>query len=113
LGEFSPNGCLLTLGSFLNYRSSSNILATFFHRKSKLYLLMLTENVLGFILGDVFANTSGHPVCWETNPVKKGVKQNRCSLFHKFLTENKVAAQFGAELLNLMQEKKTRFVFVP
>jgi hypothetical protein len=41
-------------------RFSSNFWATFVHGKS--YVLILTKNCLGFILGDFFTNLSGHPV---------------------------------------------------
>jgi hypothetical protein len=59
LGEFSPIGRLLTMSSFVaNYRSSQNIRATLFHCKS--YELILTKKWLGYILVELFTNSSGH-----------------------------------------------------
>jgi hypothetical protein len=61
LGEFSPNGQLFTLGSFLkkiiNY---PHFCATFF-LSIDYYELILTEKWLGNILGDLLTNSSGHP----------------------------------------------------
>jgi hypothetical protein len=45
---------------FENYRSISNFGATFFHGAS--YVLIRAKNWLGDILGDIFTNSSGHPV---------------------------------------------------
>jgi hypothetical protein len=51
---------LFSLGSGLKiYKSSRNSLATFFHGTS--YVLMLTKNELGNILGNIFKNSFGHP----------------------------------------------------
>jgi hypothetical protein len=59
LGEFSPFGWLF-LGSFLKLlRSRTYFWATFFHDES--YISILTNNVLGYILGHLFTNSSGHP----------------------------------------------------
>jgi hypothetical protein len=50
-----------------NYRNGSNLLDTFVHGKSYIhkcilkYTYLLTKNVLGYILGDFFTNSSGHP----------------------------------------------------
>jgi hypothetical protein len=46
LGEFSPFGRLFTLGSFFNCKSTKQIWA-----KYSLFELILTKNVLGYILG--------------------------------------------------------------
>jgi hypothetical protein len=60
LGEFSPIESLFTLGSFVkNYRRSTNIWATYLNGKS--YVLIISKNELGDILGDFFTNASGHP----------------------------------------------------
>jgi hypothetical protein len=45
--------------SFENYRSITKVDATLFHGKSS--LLILTENGLGYNLGDFLKNSSGHP----------------------------------------------------
>jgi hypothetical protein len=45
-----------------NYRNSSHSWATFF--LGKIYVLILTKNGLGYILGDFFTNSSGHPGCF-------------------------------------------------
>jgi hypothetical protein len=42
-----------------NYRSNTNYWATLFH--SARFVLILTNHVLGYILGDFFTNSSGHP----------------------------------------------------
>jgi hypothetical protein len=42
-----------------NYRSSQNFGATFFYGKS--YVIISTKNRFGFIVGDFFTNSSGHP----------------------------------------------------
>jgi hypothetical protein len=49
LAEFLPLGRLFTLGIFLSYRSSSNVLATFF--TDKRYVLISIKCGLGYILG--------------------------------------------------------------
>jgi hypothetical protein len=60
LGEFSPIGRLFSLGSSSkNCKSIPNILAAIFCGKH--YVSILTKNVLGYILGDFFKNSSGHP----------------------------------------------------
>jgi hypothetical protein len=43
-----------------NYRSSQIFRATIFSGKN--YVLILTRNGLGYILGNFFKNSSGHPV---------------------------------------------------
>jgi hypothetical protein len=63
LGEFSPKfaQCLIAnFGKwFENYKSSAHLWGTFSHGTS--YVLILTKNGLGYILGDFFTNSSGHP----------------------------------------------------
>jgi hypothetical protein len=44
---------------FENYRSSPHFCTTF--SQSIDYVLILTNNALGYILGDFFINPSGHP----------------------------------------------------
>jgi hypothetical protein len=55
MGEFSPNGRLFPLGSFFHYCRSPNFWLLVFLRKS--YVLTLTKNVLGYILGDFLIPT--------------------------------------------------------
>jgi hypothetical protein len=58
---FAPNGRLFLLGIFFEkYRSSPNLLATL--PFGKIYALIVTNKGLGYILGDFFTNSSGHPV---------------------------------------------------
>jgi hypothetical protein len=60
LGEFLPIGRLFNLdSSFEKFRSSLNFWDNFVHGAS--YAMILTKNALGYILGDFFANSSGHP----------------------------------------------------
>jgi hypothetical protein len=60
LGEFSPLGQQLSLGSFMKIAEKSKVfLARFWRRKS--CVLILTKSELGYTLGDFFANSSGHP----------------------------------------------------
>jgi hypothetical protein len=61
LDEFSPFGRLFSLGSFLRLRKYPKILGNFF-RSSGFVVLILAKNGLGYILGDFFTNSSGHPV---------------------------------------------------
>jgi hypothetical protein len=56
IGPILAYGRLFIFGQPLdNCKSSSNFFATFFHRT------ILTKHVLGYILGDFFTNSSGHP----------------------------------------------------
>jgi hypothetical protein len=61
LGEFWAQS---VIGFFVqvieNYRISPSVWATIFH--GKFYVLILTKNELGYILGDFFTVSSGHPV---------------------------------------------------
>jgi hypothetical protein len=62
LGEFLPNGRSFTLNSF--YKKLQNwrkILAYFFSLGSIDYVIILTIYWLGYILGDFFTISSGHP----------------------------------------------------
>jgi hypothetical protein len=60
LGEFSPIGWLLTLGSFLMTEvCSSNLWTTFSQCISNVSIL--TKNGLSYIFGEFFTNSSGHP----------------------------------------------------
>jgi hypothetical protein len=61
LGEFSPIRHLFTLGSSSeNDKSSPNFgICTF--QEGKIDVLVLTKNGMGYILGDFFTNSSGHP----------------------------------------------------
>jgi hypothetical protein len=59
LDEFSTIGRLFAQGRFFeNGRNSPNLPATICRDESQ---VILTENGLGFILGEFFTNTSGHP----------------------------------------------------
>jgi hypothetical protein len=49
----------LLLWAIFYYRSSPNLGASFFRGKAPSSIL--TENRLGYILGDFFTNSSGHP----------------------------------------------------
>jgi hypothetical protein len=51
--------CLL-LAVFITYKSSPSFCGTFCYGKN--YELVLAKNGLGYILGNFFANSSGHPV---------------------------------------------------
>jgi Na+-translocating ferredoxin:NAD+ oxidoreductase RnfD subunit len=51
---------LYTLGSSFIIAALAHFLAFLFHGKG--YALILTKNVFGYILGYLFANSSGHPV---------------------------------------------------
>jgi hypothetical protein len=60
---------LFTLGSFSeseNYKKYPTSLGYFFHGVG--YALFLTLNGFGYILGDFFINSSGHPA---PNPTKE------------------------------------------
>jgi hypothetical protein len=59
LGEYLPIGRLFSLGSFFEKCKSSTNSWFFFDGTS--CVLILTQNWLGYILGDFFANSSGHP----------------------------------------------------
>jgi hypothetical protein len=59
-GNFSPIGRLFTLGGIHKIIEVAKLFrATIFHGTS--YVLMLTWNGLGCILGDFFTDPSGHP----------------------------------------------------
>jgi hypothetical protein len=60
-GEFSPNGRLLTMGTFSKITEVAQIFELLFS-KSINYLLILTKFGLGYILSDFFTNLSGHTV---------------------------------------------------
>jgi hypothetical protein len=51
--------CRAVVFFFENDKSSVISWASFFHGTS--YVFILTKNVLGYILGDFFTNSSGHP----------------------------------------------------
>jgi hypothetical protein len=44
----------------ISYRRSTTVLSAYFIGKR--YVLKLTQNGLGYILGSIFKNSSGHPV---------------------------------------------------
>jgi hypothetical protein len=46
---------------FFSYRSSPNFKTYFFHGKNPV-LVFDTKNGLGYILGTIFTNSTGHPV---------------------------------------------------
>jgi hypothetical protein len=60
LGEISPFWGLFTLGNFW----VAQFLALWCLQR-KCYVLNWTKYGLGFILGDFFTETSGHPVLWQ------------------------------------------------
>jgi hypothetical protein len=60
LGEFSPNGWLFTLASFFeNLLKHPTFLGYLFPRQG--FCVDSDKNGLGYILGDFFTNSSGHP----------------------------------------------------
>jgi hypothetical protein len=60
IGRIFTYWAFIFFGQFVyNYRSSLNMYLFFFHVKS--CALGLKKNWLGYILGDFFANSSGHP----------------------------------------------------
>jgi hypothetical protein len=59
LGEFSPIGSLFTLDNFWKITQKPKFVDYFFQRKS--YMLIMLKNVFGYILGDFFTTSSGHP----------------------------------------------------
>jgi hypothetical protein len=61
LGDVSHTWRVFTLGSFLKiiYLSSTNLWVTFFHGKK--LCINFDKNGLGYILGDFFTSSSGHP----------------------------------------------------
>jgi hypothetical protein len=59
LDDFSPIGRLFTMGSFLRSQKQPYIWATFIHQK--IQAIKFTKNGLGYISGDFFKNSSGHP----------------------------------------------------
>jgi hypothetical protein len=87
LGDFSPIGWLFSLGSFLeNYCCSPKFLTSFFNGQS--YVLILTNNGLGYILGDfytilcrVVGATPNPPDCVNRHlPVVAGSNERRRGL---------------------------------
>jgi hypothetical protein len=55
-------GCLFWAG-FFKFTEEAQIIGLLFSH-SKRYVLILTKHGLGYILGDLFTNSSGHPVGW-------------------------------------------------
>jgi hypothetical protein len=60
LGEFSPKARLFTLGSFSKITQGAEKFGAILFQRID-YVLILTKNGLGYILGDLFTNSSGHP----------------------------------------------------
>jgi hypothetical protein len=60
LGEFSPIVHLTTWISFSKITEAAQIWGLFF-TNGKICVPILTKNGLGYILGDFFTNSSGHP----------------------------------------------------
>jgi hypothetical protein len=71
IGRIFANGRLFTLGSCFKMTEVAHI-AGLPVSHSASYVFILTENCLGYILGDSFANSSGHPaselVAYENRP---------------------------------------------
>jgi hypothetical protein len=60
LGRIFAYWAIVYFGHYFdNYRSTANYWATFLHSTS--YVLILTNTWLGYILGDFFTDSSGHP----------------------------------------------------
>jgi hypothetical protein len=77
LGEFSTVGRLLALGTFENYRSSTNFYVTYTHSNSN--GLFVTKKSVGQHFGRFFTNSSGRPldhgcqmVCFQTKNTNLG-----------------------------------------
>jgi hypothetical protein len=77
LGEFSPTGWFLTLGSRSKITKVAEIygLCTIFQSKGQ--ALILTKNMLGYILGDSFLKLIWSPCCqgrfeWRTGSLHSG-----------------------------------------
>jgi hypothetical protein len=63
-GEISPIGRLFTFSSFLKLTEVAQIFGLLFFHDTRYvctYILILPINGLGFVLGDSFTNSSGHP----------------------------------------------------
>jgi hypothetical protein len=58
-GEFSPNGHYCTVGRFIKITEVARILGYIFPKCK--FWINLDKNGLGYILGDFFINSSGHP----------------------------------------------------
>jgi hypothetical protein len=59
MGRIFSHWVIVYFGQFcVNFRSSANLWAAVFH--FKVYVLILSKNALGNILGDFFASSSGH-----------------------------------------------------
>jgi hypothetical protein len=67
---------------FENHRISAYLWATFFHPTS--YVLILAKNWLGYIFGDFFTNSSGHPVCQRDENYCNLFKRGQRALFPRF-----------------------------
>jgi hypothetical protein len=78
LGEFSPIGWLFTLGSFLKMTQVADILGNFSPRL-RLWNNFV-KNGLGYILGDSFTNSSGHPGRQRIRSQQKKTKMERLRL---------------------------------
>jgi hypothetical protein len=60
LGEFSSHWAIVYFEQFfVNCKSSPQFWATLSHSLG--YALILAKNGLGYILGEFFSNSSGHP----------------------------------------------------
>jgi hypothetical protein len=61
LGEFSPVGQLFTLACFKKIAEVAPFWAGCSFPRKKSYELILSKSGLGYILGEFFTNSSGHP----------------------------------------------------
>jgi hypothetical protein len=61
LGYFSPDWAIASVGSFLRITETAPMFALLCLTVVGSYALILTKNGVGFILGNIFENLSGHP----------------------------------------------------
>jgi hypothetical protein len=63
LGEFWPqNWAIVLCEQFFSEKYKSSLYKEQLCFRGKTYVLILTKNGLGYILGDFVTNSSGHPV---------------------------------------------------
>jgi hypothetical protein len=61
LGDFLPLGQVIALEVFSKITEVAHILLLLFYKVKVVYISFLTKNGLGYILGNFFTNSSGHP----------------------------------------------------
>jgi hypothetical protein len=97
-------GCLYTLGSFFNFTKVAQSFGLLFSRRTS-FVLILTKNGFGYILGDFLTKSSGHTAC-RTNFQAWGAKERGtlskfCSLKTKSIKNgNDVNGKLGCSERN-------------